>query len=787
MKKILLNLFFGFFSLFILLTGEASAGLCATNANCNSGDFCYLFSCTSKRGNGSSCSANYYCQSDLCSGGTCQARGDAGDSCSGIGQGTCKSNLVCDGSTRECAHTPRQEGEGCGAVDWCADGLWCDGGRCARQGQAGDSCSLLSAYTCASGLVCDGSTLKCAHTPREEGEGCGAADWCASGLWCDSGYCAKQGQAGDSCNLLSAYSCAEGLECDGSTSKCAHTPRQEGEGCGVADWCADGLWCNAGECAKQGQAGDSCSLLSAYSCAEGLECDGSTSKCANTPREEGQGCGFADPCNLLTLYCSDPAAGTCYARKSAGEDCSLLVPNMCAEDLECDGSTSKCANVPREEGQGCGLADPCASEYFCTSPIAGICKEKYGAGQQCAESWECKDGLDCRLSSDMVSRCYPQEGHEKFDRETCLAYRNPGVAEDVKASGSAQTYGYGSAAAVGIGASDQVGVIYGSDGRFGCFLSTCIGGESNAGIKDYAAMGVYDSYDAARGSATAIVEEAGEIITFSTSQVLDQSGTYIGAENAVSVGVSVLPISAGVYVCNTVVDTFLAEEDGTLYEVAPLNADGTPPWEMDEATLAFNLKFNEPPVAVCNDVDICYEPSAGPQPADIDGGSYDPNGDAFTLVQTPQGPFDFGSHEVSLEITDAKGAVDSCFAMVSIRDCVPPTIESVTSSQQMLWPVNDKMVRVEITAIATDELDDDVSCRIQNAIIQEQDNHGSNLGEVSTDTKVISDSEIDLRAKRAGNGDGRTYLITVECSDDAGNTAQETVGVAVPHDRGQSR
>ena len=54
----------------------------------------------------------------------CTLRGDAGDSCSGLGQGTCLSGLVCD-VRGECRHSPPRLGEPCGIGVPCASGLAC--------------------------------------------------------------------------------------------------------------------------------------------------------------------------------------------------------------------------------------------------------------------------------------------------------------------------------------------------------------------------------------------------------------------------------------------------------------------------------------------------------------------------------------------------------------------------------------------------------------------------------------------------------------------------------------
>ena len=44
---------------------------------------------------------------------------------------------------------------------------------------------------------------------------------------------------------------------------------------------------------------------------------------------------------------------------------------------------------------------------------------------------------------------------------------------------------------------------------------------------------------------------------------------------------------------------------------------------------------------------------------------------------------------------------------------------------------------------------------------------------------------VDLRAERAGGGPGRTYTISIEATDEAGNSSIAEVTVLVPHSKGK--
>jgi len=80
-----------------------------------------------------------------------------------------------------------------------------------------------------------------------------------------------------------------------------------------------------------------------------------------------------------------------------------------------------------------------------------------------------------------------------------------------------------------------------------------------------------------------------------------------------------------------------------------------------------------PPVAKCKNVTVDADSTCHAN-ASINDGSYDPDGGAVTLAQTPPGPYPLGTTHVKLLVTDDEADTASCFADVKVEDHTPPVI-----------------------------------------------------------------------------------------------------------------
>jgi DNA/RNA endonuclease G (NUC1) len=143
----------------------------------------------------------------------------------------------------------------------------------------------------------------------------------------------------------------------------------------------------------------------------------------------------------------------------------------------------------------------------------------------------------------------------------------------------------------------------------------------------------------------------------------------------------------------------------------------------------------------------------------------------------------FGTHNITLKVTDPSGAFSEDIVSINIADHTAPIIMS-NGQAFSLWPVNKKYRTFNVSDLVASASD---SC-----------NSGVNLSsvvieKVTSDEGSISDNDIiiaagcqsvQLRADRDGNGNGRVYTITFKVSDSTGHTTTLARQVMIPHDQG---
>ena len=106
------------------------------------------------------------------------------------------------------------------------------------------------------------------------------------------------------------------------------------------------------------------------------------------------------------------------------------------------------------------------------------------------------------------------------------------------------------------------------------------------------------------------------------------------------------------------------------------------------------------------------------------------------------------------------------------RDATPPSLTCMPTPSE-LWPPNGKLIPVSVTVDLTDKLSGASGFLLTDAPT-------SDAVDFDVGTPDVAGL---LRAERAGNGHDRTYRLAYRGRDVAGNTAQCTALIVVPHDQ----
>ncbi|HXV12786.1 MAG TPA: HYR domain-containing protein [Candidatus Krumholzibacteria bacterium] len=145
--------------------------------------------------------------------------------------------------------------------------------------------------------------------------------------------------------------------------------------------------------------------------------------------------------------------------------------------------------------------------------------------------------------------------------------------------------------------------------------------------------------------------------------------------------------------------------------------------------------------------------------------------------------FPVGTTSVTFRATDAAGNFAECTATVEVVDTTPPQITLVLD-KELLWPPNNQYETVCAKVTVSDNGTGEPTFWLVSITSDEPVERGprQRAQDISGAEFGTPDLCFELRAKRAGNGDGRVYTITYATIDGSGNTVHATAFVRVPHD-----
>ncbi|MBZ0301376.1 MAG: tandem-95 repeat protein [Anaerolineae bacterium] len=183
-----------------------------------------------------------------------------------------------------------------------------------------------------------------------------------------------------------------------------------------------------------------------------------------------------------------------------------------------------------------------------------------------------------------------------------------------------------------------------------------------------------------------------------------------------------------------------------------------------------------------------FDPDANLDPSSVTVIGGPTNGSAVTnadgtVTYTPALNY-FGSDNFTYSVCDLDALCDTATVSVDVTPVNdPPDCSAAYPSISVLWPPNHQMVSVQILGV-TDVENDPFTLTISGISVNEPDN-GTGDGDTSGDVGGIGTDTAQVRAERAGGGDGRVYEITFVADDGLENGASTCrVIVTVPHDQG---
>ncbi len=139
-----------------------------------------------------------------------------------------------------------------------------------------------------------------------------------------------------------------------------------------------------------------------------------------------------------------------------------------------------------------------------------------------------------------------------------------------------------------------------------------------------------------------------------------------------------------------------------------------------------------------------------------------------------------GQTTVTYYATDNAGNAETAKTLVVQLDKTPPSISGLPAAGCEIWPPNNKLVNVA-TVAAQDGLSGLSSF---NTSVASSEAAAPGQPDTVTAGTGLAPRIISVRATRLGDGPGRTYTLSANATDRAGNATTAVATCVVPHDQG---
>jgi uncharacterized delta-60 repeat protein len=198
------------------------------------------------------------------------------------------------------------------------------------------------------------------------------------------------------------------------------------------------------------------------------------------------------------------------------------------------------------------------------------------------------------------------------------------------------------------------------------------------------------------------------------------------------------------------------------------------------------LENNVPFICVPNKIvstaaGLCTAVAIGIDPVNIQPANYGAIDYTLTGATTGAGKGTvsgtiFNKGITTITYTRSLAPFETCTFTVDVKDQEAPLITNISSSPRNLWPINSKMVNVNVNYTAQD------NCGVVTSVLSATSSEvdaGGMKGDLAGDIKVIDNRMIQLRAESIQKKGGRLYTITITSTDNSGNETKKTLTVRV--------